>query len=164
MSMKRKRSPELEERISKTKAAAHERVVKDGTVQFRLDAKNMERLLHVADDRRTGVGVLARMWVLERLQQESGSCDGAIRTEKTELARYGGDLPFKQTVAEPLERFVYRLEQLSEGMHKTEAALDWSQRMMDMQMQLDELRAQVTKLKTESTTSASGKNRKDRRQ
>jgi hypothetical protein len=46
-------------------------VVKDGTIQFRLDAENMERLLKLADERGTGIGVLARMWVLERLNKES---------------------------------------------------------------------------------------------
>lgn len=61
----------LAERAKRTKAAAHKRVVKDGTIQFRCDAENMERLLKLADERRTGAGVLARMWVLERLNKET---------------------------------------------------------------------------------------------
>lgn len=67
------KNKKLEERINKTRAAARDRVVKDGTIQFRLDAENMEKLLSVADDRRTGAGVLARMWVLERLKHELDS-------------------------------------------------------------------------------------------
>jgi len=66
------RKKRLEDRARKTRAQAHERVIKDGTIQFRLDAENMERILGLADERRTGVGVLARMWVLERLNQELG--------------------------------------------------------------------------------------------
>jgi hypothetical protein len=62
---------QLAARAAKTKAAAHDRVVKDGTVQFRVDAENMERLLKLADERQTGAGVLARMWVLERLNKEA---------------------------------------------------------------------------------------------
>jgi hypothetical protein len=65
------RQKRLEERAAKTRASAHDRVVKDGTIQFRLDAENMERLLKLADERGTGTGVLARMWVLERLNKES---------------------------------------------------------------------------------------------
>ncbi len=61
----------LAERVKKTRAAAHNRVVKDGTIQFRLDRENMERLLKLADARRTGAGVLSRMWVLERLNIET---------------------------------------------------------------------------------------------
>ena len=60
----------LEERVKKTKASAHQRIMKDGTIQFRLDAENMERLLKIADDRGTGAGILARMWMLERLNIE----------------------------------------------------------------------------------------------
>ncbi len=66
------RKKRLEDRARKTRAQAHERVIKDATIQFRLDADNMERILTLADERRTGVGVLARMWVLERLNQELG--------------------------------------------------------------------------------------------
>jgi hypothetical protein len=68
--MSNERIKRLKERAKKTRAAAHERVVKDGTIQFRFDAENMDRLLRLADEKRTGAGVLARMWVLERLNQE----------------------------------------------------------------------------------------------
>jgi lipoate-protein ligase A len=65
------RQKRLEERAAKTRAAAHDRVIQDGTIQFRLDAENMDRLLKFADERRTGTGVLARMWVLEKLNKET---------------------------------------------------------------------------------------------
>ena len=70
--MSNERKKRLKERAQKTRIAAHQRVIKDGTVQFRLDAENMERLLGLADQKRTGAGVLARMWVLERLNKELG--------------------------------------------------------------------------------------------
>jgi hypothetical protein len=63
-------SPELQARVDKTRAEAHQRVVANGKIQFRLDPETMELLLRLADDRRTGAGVLARMWVCERLQHE----------------------------------------------------------------------------------------------
>jgi len=70
--MNNERDKGLKERAQKTRIAAHKRVIKDGTVQFRLDAVNMERLLGLADEKRTGAGILARMWVLERLNKELG--------------------------------------------------------------------------------------------
>ncbi|MBX9772156.1 MAG: hypothetical protein K2X29_12340 [Candidatus Obscuribacterales bacterium] len=45
---------------------------KDGSVQFRLDADKLEALNKVAAQKRTGAGVLARMWVIERLEKETG--------------------------------------------------------------------------------------------
>lgn len=45
---------------------------KDGSVQFRLDADKLEALNKVAAQKRTGAGVLARMWVIERLEKEAG--------------------------------------------------------------------------------------------
>lgn len=71
--MNTERLKRLEKRVRKTRALAHERIIKDATVQFRLDSEGMERLLTLADERRTGVGVLARMWVLERLNLETTS-------------------------------------------------------------------------------------------
>ncbi len=57
--------------------AQSKRITKDGTVQFRLDSDKMELLNGVADERRMGAGVLARMWVLERLEREiTGKGDG----------------------------------------------------------------------------------------
>lgn len=63
-------SKKLTERAEKTRKAAHERVVKRGILHFRLDQETMEKLLRLADQRKTGAGVLARMWVVERLEQE----------------------------------------------------------------------------------------------
>ncbi len=68
--MKNERIKRLEQHAKKTKAAAHKRVVKDGTIQFRLNAENINRLLTLADSKRIGAGVLARMWVIERLDKE----------------------------------------------------------------------------------------------
>ena len=70
--MNTEREKKLKERALRTRAAAHQRVVKDATVQFRLDAETIERLLGLADDKRMGVGVLARMWIIERLNKELG--------------------------------------------------------------------------------------------
>ncbi len=64
------RTPELQFRIDKTRADAHREVVRSGKIQFRLDSKHMEQLLQVADAKLTGAGVLARMWVIERLNSE----------------------------------------------------------------------------------------------
>lgn len=66
----KKLSPKLQARFKKTQEAAHERVVQRGTIQFRLDAAGMENLLRLADACKTPAGVLARMWVMERLSQE----------------------------------------------------------------------------------------------
>lgn len=57
---------------------------KDGSVQFRLDADKLELLNRVAAQKRTGAGVLARMWVIERLEKETGS-KGAAGIEPMEL-------------------------------------------------------------------------------
>ncbi len=70
--MSRDREKKLTERALKTRAAAHERIIKNATIQFRLDANNMEKILRLADDKKMGVGVLARMWVIERLHKELG--------------------------------------------------------------------------------------------
>lgn len=42
-----------------------------GTVQFRMDAEMMTLLTKVANHKRTPAGVLARMWVVERLHEEA---------------------------------------------------------------------------------------------
>jgi hypothetical protein len=68
--MNQKRGKQLAEKAKKTREAAHQRVVKDATVQFRLDQESMERLLEIADEQRTGVGVVCRNWVLDRLQKK----------------------------------------------------------------------------------------------
>jgi len=93
--MSDKRTTRLKERAKRTRSAAHERVIKDGTIQFRLDAANMERLLKLADDRRIGAGVLSRMWVLERLNHESATkstttsivFDAPLTSEEIQLMR-----------------------------------------------------------------------------
>jgi hypothetical protein len=51
---------------------------KDGSVQFRLDADKLEALNKVAAQKRTGAGVLARMWVIERLEKETGGKGAGI--------------------------------------------------------------------------------------
>ena len=70
MDSKRPRPKGIEKAINAIKAEARENTAERGTVQFRLDTTSMCNLLKVADDKRTGFGVLARLWVLERLNQE----------------------------------------------------------------------------------------------
>lgn len=73
------RSPELQARIDKTRALAHKEVVSSGKIQFRLDPETMELLLKTADERCTGAGVLARMWVIERLKAEGSGAANPIQ-------------------------------------------------------------------------------------
>ncbi|MBX9880126.1 MAG: hypothetical protein K2Y22_16830 [Candidatus Obscuribacterales bacterium] len=70
-----------EEEISVDKKNASEDISiqgKDGSVQFRLDADKLELLNRVAAQKRTGAGVLARMWVIERLEKETGGKGAGI--------------------------------------------------------------------------------------
>jgi len=60
----------MDKAIKALKKEAHERVVARGLIQFRLDRERMEELLTMADQKGTGYGVLARMWVCDRLEQE----------------------------------------------------------------------------------------------
>lgn len=76
---KQKRPPELQARIEQTRANAHREVVSSGKIQFRLDAKTMELLLRTADEKETGAGVLARMWVVERLKAEAPDVQKQIK-------------------------------------------------------------------------------------
>lgn len=46
-------------------------VVPAGTVQFRIDSEIQDLLTRVANHKRTPPGVLARMWVVERLYEEA---------------------------------------------------------------------------------------------
>jgi hypothetical protein len=62
-----KKKEEFAKRVQKH---AEESLVKDGTVQFRLDGEMMYLLLELAKYKRTPHGVLARMWVVERLRNE----------------------------------------------------------------------------------------------
>ncbi len=58
-----KRPLKLSAAMAAIKNEAHERVLKRGLVQYRLDENLMAELLKVADDRGLGYGVLARMWL-----------------------------------------------------------------------------------------------------
>ena len=69
--MNRGQKTKIGKLVEQTRTAAHKRVVKDGTIQFRLDANSIERLLYLADERKMGAGVLARMWVMEQLNKET---------------------------------------------------------------------------------------------
>lgn len=60
-----------EERARKTQAAARERVIQRGIVQFRADPEIMDLLLKVADYKRMPTGVMVRAWVVERLRKEA---------------------------------------------------------------------------------------------
>ncbi len=59
------------ERAAKTQAAARQRVIERGIVQFRADEEIMELLLHIAEHKRIPYGVMCRSWVVERLRQEA---------------------------------------------------------------------------------------------
>jgi hypothetical protein len=89
--MSDKRAKRLAEKVEKTRIAAHQRVVKDAMIQFRLDQESMERLLKVADEERTGVGVVCRNWVLDRLQNKESRLASAV-TDLTHILQGGDDL------------------------------------------------------------------------
>ncbi len=65
-----KRSPNVQERFEKGRAAARSRVVERGIVAFRADSETMDMLLRVAQHKRLPYGVMTRSWVMERLHQE----------------------------------------------------------------------------------------------
>lgn len=50
-----------------------------GTVQYRLDEESMLRLMQVADAKKVPLGTLARMWLIERLNQEDSRQRGGKR-------------------------------------------------------------------------------------
>ncbi|HEY9871719.1 MAG TPA: hypothetical protein V6D08_21360 [Candidatus Obscuribacterales bacterium] len=68
---KARAKPTAAERAAKTQAAARERVVSRGIVQFRADRELMDLLLKVAEYKRIPYGVLARSWVVEALREEA---------------------------------------------------------------------------------------------
>jgi hypothetical protein len=91
----KKQSPELQARIDRTRTEAHKDIVAAGKIQFRLDSETMELLLRTADARGTGAGVLARMWVVERLKAETSGAldpvrdlDRRLRIVEDKIARY----------------------------------------------------------------------------
>jgi hypothetical protein len=63
-------SPELQKRIERGRAAAHQRIIDRGMVAFRADADMMDLLLQVSDYKRIPYGVLARTWVMDCLRKE----------------------------------------------------------------------------------------------
>lgn len=70
MKSNKNRPAQLDNVVSAIRQEAHEKVLSRGLVQFRLDTDYMQRLLETADEKGLGYGVLARMWVCERLEQE----------------------------------------------------------------------------------------------
>ena len=70
MKNNKKRPDFVEEQMKEIKQETHENVLARGLVQFRLDRNSMQRLLETADAKGLGYGVLARMWLCERLEQE----------------------------------------------------------------------------------------------
>jgi hypothetical protein len=59
------------ERAERTQAAARQRVIERGLVQFRADEEVMDLLLKVAASKRIPYGVMCRAWIVERLRQEA---------------------------------------------------------------------------------------------
>ena len=66
-----KRPAYVETAMKNLKQQAHQRVLKRGLVQFRLDEDYMQKLLEIADGKGLGYGVLARTWLCERLKEET---------------------------------------------------------------------------------------------
>jgi hypothetical protein len=66
-----KKKPTARERAEKTQAAARQRVIERGIVQFRADEEIMDLLLRVAEHKRIPYGVLCRAWIVERLRKEA---------------------------------------------------------------------------------------------
>ncbi len=63
-------SLENQKRLKQLKAVAHERVLKQEFVQFRVDAPMMDLLQKVADHKRKAVGVMLREWTEQKLADE----------------------------------------------------------------------------------------------
>ena len=73
MSVKKKLT--AQERAKVSQAAAKQRVIERGIVQFRADEEIMDLLLRVAAHKRIPYGVMCRAWVVERLRQEAAELD-----------------------------------------------------------------------------------------
>jgi hypothetical protein len=82
-----KRPANIEIAIKKIRAESHARVLDRGLVQFRLDKNYMGELLKIADDKGLGYGVLARMWICERLEQERSTNYKNAYTPQTNAIR-----------------------------------------------------------------------------
>ncbi|MBX9721612.1 MAG: BrnA antitoxin family protein [Candidatus Obscuribacterales bacterium] len=59
---------DLEKSKKNLKQTAKQAVAQRGSIQFRLDPEMMSILLETADKKRVPAGVLARMWIVERLE------------------------------------------------------------------------------------------------
>ncbi len=70
MATMKKQISKNQARIDQMRAEAKKEVAIRGTVQYRLDEETMLRLMRIADLKKTPFGVLARMWMVERLSQE----------------------------------------------------------------------------------------------
>jgi hypothetical protein len=66
----KKRIKPAEKSSTRTRKLAQQEVVWRGTVQFRLDEETMLRLMKIADEKKTPLGVLVRLWTVERLIEE----------------------------------------------------------------------------------------------
>lgn len=58
-------------RINELKAKAKKKIASRYTIQFRCDEELLFNLMTIADKKKLPVGVLARMWIAERLEEES---------------------------------------------------------------------------------------------
>jgi hypothetical protein len=63
-------TPSNEARSAKLKAELRTEIAAKGDIHFRIDPETYLKLAHLATRKRMGIGVLARFWVMERLQQE----------------------------------------------------------------------------------------------
>jgi hypothetical protein len=67
----KERLKRLESRVKKIRSEAAERLTKDAVVQCRVEVRHMELLQEIADSKGLSVSALTRMWLLERLKEES---------------------------------------------------------------------------------------------
>ncbi len=68
--MMRKRPPELQKRIERTKEEARNQVLKRGIMHFRADEEKMDQLLKIAQYKKLPVGSMVQSWVSEKLRHE----------------------------------------------------------------------------------------------
>lgn len=69
----KKTKPSLAEQMQRTKEQAKKEVAFRGVVQYRVDEETMLRLMAIADKKKVPFGVLARMWMVERLDKEEAA-------------------------------------------------------------------------------------------
>lgn len=89
---KRIKNSDADERVQQTGAAAKKSVAQRGNVEFRLDEETMLRLMKLADAKKMPLGVLARQWTEERLNEEEKElCTKIVKVEDTPPTKESSD-------------------------------------------------------------------------